>query len=476
MTYKPLSLRRAIKIAAFAGSSLALSQAAFAQNTALNIKTSGFATIAVSASDTDYETDAGITKKASIDPDSVIGLQFDSNISDKTSFTLQLVARGDNSHASDGKSDFEPDVEWAFITLKPADGHRIKAGRLRNPVFMYSETLEVGTTYPWVRPPQDTYQHVLSTELEGLSYEYTHNFDDWDLSINPFIGASHIEEGVEIHKQAGLNFTLQSEYHHLRASYFHSELDLIAASEIYTTIVDGGFFPGDTGADFNDRFTTEQVSSYIDEQFRHAKYELMGLGYRYEDERFLVIAEYNEKKLKSALLSDVQSAYITFGMNFGQIQPHITYSVAKTTDNDERDEFITNTSLSFSSTETEADILSNLGAETGAQVLGILNAQGLCGSSANPLAPAFVVPPGSCSYSPMGALLAYASNQTNERDSITLGVNWKYDDRSSLKFDVQYLSNFEDTPGFFGDERSYGGRDLDDEEVFIYRLALSTTF
>ncbi len=47
-------------------------------------------------------------------------------------------------------------LEWAYLSFAAAQGLTLRAGRLRLPIYMYSETLDVGFTHPWLRLPDET--------------------------------------------------------------------------------------------------------------------------------------------------------------------------------------------------------------------------------------------------------------------------------------------------------------------------------
>ena len=49
----------------------------------------------------------------------------------------------------------------------------LRAGRLRSPVYMYSESLDVGYSYPWLRLPDEVYSQVQVTNYEGVDAVYT---------------------------------------------------------------------------------------------------------------------------------------------------------------------------------------------------------------------------------------------------------------------------------------------------------------
>ena len=72
----------------------------------------------------------------------LIGLQATAHLKPKLSFTMQFVGRYDNN--------FEADANWAFLKYQMSPSFSASLGRFRLPVFMYSNTYQVGQTYLWV--------------------------------------------------------------------------------------------------------------------------------------------------------------------------------------------------------------------------------------------------------------------------------------------------------------------------------------
>jgi hypothetical protein len=79
-------------------------------------------------------------------PDTVYGLQFTADLGDKLSVTGQLTGAGGE--------DFETKVTWAYATYELNENWTVQAGRQRIPLFFYSDFLDVGYAYHWMRPPQ----------------------------------------------------------------------------------------------------------------------------------------------------------------------------------------------------------------------------------------------------------------------------------------------------------------------------------
>lgn len=98
------------------------------------------------------------------DAESVVGLQAQAIISDKLRATVQMVAKG--------ADDFNTSVDWAYLSYDLTPELTLNTGRFRLPLFYYSDFLDVGYAYHWVRPPVDVY-NSFTAGLEGVNLYYS---------------------------------------------------------------------------------------------------------------------------------------------------------------------------------------------------------------------------------------------------------------------------------------------------------------
>ncbi|MBE0483888.1 MAG: porin [Bacterioplanes sp.] len=150
------------KTALAAGILLATSQMAYAND--LNIN--GFMSVGVGTSDSKVKIN-GMDNGANFTNDAVVGLQISKRLNDTTSATTQLIARGDDG--------FNSEAAWAYITYSASDNTDVRIGRLRTPFFYYSDFLEVGYAYNWIRPVTEVYG-TLEPFSSLNAVDVTHNF------------------------------------------------------------------------------------------------------------------------------------------------------------------------------------------------------------------------------------------------------------------------------------------------------------
>lgn len=112
-------------------------------------------------------------------PDSKLGLQGSAIFNPRLSVTGQVVSRA----AESGRLD----LEWAYINYVVDDRFTLQLGRKRLPLFYYSETQDVGLTYPWVHLPSGQYGWEV-VNYDGANLLYRDQWDSWSASANIFAG------------------------------------------------------------------------------------------------------------------------------------------------------------------------------------------------------------------------------------------------------------------------------------------------
>lgn len=112
-------------------------------------------------------------------PESKLGVQGTLLFSQSVSFTTQLVAR-----AADVS---QIDLEWAYLTFDINPDWTVQAGRKRLPIYYYSDSQDVGFSYPWLRLPPDIYGWD-AVNYNGASATYRRTIGTWSLKADAFAG------------------------------------------------------------------------------------------------------------------------------------------------------------------------------------------------------------------------------------------------------------------------------------------------
>ena len=165
----------------------------------------------------DSPTDGIYDDNIDFKPDSIYGIQVSSNLGQGLSVTGQITGAGGE--------DFEAKVSWAYISYELNDEWTINAGRQRIPFFFYSDFLDVGYAYHWMRPPTET--QVAVDTIDGLQFTWQGAMGDWDSRVQLFGGSS--EADTEATGTLGLDNTLGAVFYasndwlQLRATYMVTE-------------------------------------------------------------------------------------------------------------------------------------------------------------------------------------------------------------------------------------------------------------
>jgi hypothetical protein len=238
------------------------------------------------------------TTSANFSQDSKIGFQGTFNISNQTQAVLQLMMKGEN--------DWDVEAEWAYLSHRFDNGIKVRGGKLRLPLYMYSDYLDVGYAQPFARPPEEVYNQVPFSSYTGGDLAYDFEFEDSTLTIQGFGGESTIDRhglDLEFSNIVGANASWTDLTWTVRAVYGQTELD---------GSVSEGLIPVDA-----------------------EKAQFTGFGGSYDNGKFLAVAEWTSVEI-DGVLADTESAYITLGYRVKAFTPYVTVAYVESTDNDVR--------------------------------------------------------------------------------------------------------------------------------------------
>lgn len=151
---------------------------------AQDLSVSGFGTLGWAQSNRDFRYQRFVDDGGSARRDTLIGLQGDLRMTPQWSATLQLKLA--SSLHSDTRWDLKP--AWAFVAWRPGDDWLLRAGRMRVPLYLHSESLDVGVSYDLARLPAEMYSIVPSSDFNGASLTRTWSLDGGDLSLDTYAG------------------------------------------------------------------------------------------------------------------------------------------------------------------------------------------------------------------------------------------------------------------------------------------------
>lgn len=188
---------------------LALSPIAVLAETTL----SGFGTLGGAVSDQDFIYQRYIDDGGTLNPDSLIGVQMDADLSDAWRVTLQ----GEFAPATNDENAWKPTLTWAFLSWRPSNDLLLRAGKLRLPLLLYSANSDVGVTFDFARLPTEVYSLLPTTDVTGLSFTKTWLDGDREWTLDGYLGRAdtewryYLREGLEPDLTSGslfLGFTM----------------------------------------------------------------------------------------------------------------------------------------------------------------------------------------------------------------------------------------------------------------------------
>ncbi|MBA6411289.1 porin [Pseudoalteromonas sp. 5Ae-yellow] len=290
------------------------------------VRINGFASIVGGKSLEDDRGRYGYDDDISFKNESVFALQLSTDLQEKLSATAQIVARGNN--------DFDAEFEWAYLTYEFNDEFQLSAGKMRVPFYRYSDFIDVGYAYRWVRPPESVYSIPFST-YEGLSLLYNSQLGDWDSTVQVIYGSFDGEiEAVTYHDKAeltdiaGINWTLSYDWFSARAAYLIADTSIALGQNDTDDIV---------GAQINELENVLRQSGLTaqadDLDINEDDGTFIGIGFSIDYNNVLFDAEYTQFEVDNSLLAKQTQYYASVGYRMDDVIVHFTYE-----DNDDEHE------------------------------------------------------------------------------------------------------------------------------------------
>ena len=255
---------------------------------------SGFGTLGVVKTNTDQanfgrdrQSYGGANTNASADVDSNLGLQATADVAPWLSGTMQVltVKRTTEKHLT-----VEP--EWAFLKTSPMEGLSFRGGRLAVPMFLVSDSRNIGYANNWLRAPNEVYGLVSFRRLQGFDVTYQLPVGPTTLTLNALTGTSETKYGTtHFHMKGvkGINAQLETEWATFRLGKVEAKYDTAAAQS----------------------------------------YSFTGLGVTVDRNNIFVQAEVVQKRAPLVPSAEGDGDYIMAGYRFGKLLPYASYASTK---------------------------------------------------------------------------------------------------------------------------------------------------
>lgn len=223
---------------------------------------------------------------------SKLGGQFQYGLTDKLGVTAQVITKAE-------QDSWNVNLEWLYLGYQVNDQLTVRAGRLRPALFLFSETLDVGYSYPWLRLPDEVYNLVQQSSYEGADALY---------SLSTSLGTLNFQGsyGNSINREAYVAVIDQRVDTDLKAS-----------------------MTGSVSLDTNSFGTFRYSYSESDFGFNKmpaTKAKFTSLGHRFDNGTWVTNAETVSRRVDG--LGTEDAFYVMAGRRFGDFLPHVTYAQA----------------------------------------------------------------------------------------------------------------------------------------------------
>ncbi len=254
-------------------------------------------------------------------------IQTKAKVNERTTITGQFIARGID--------DYDVKAEWAYITYEMSSSTDIRLGRMRAPLFMYSDFIDVGYAYPWIRPPIELYRLPFST-VEGVDFINRHTMGNWDGMFQVFYGnleedgvLSDQETVIDLDGFAGVNYVLSNDWFSWRFAYNVTEFSVetpVEALPLFAGLEAASQGFAAVGTPATDVFASNLLQLADLLEIRDEDGVFYGTGFTVDTANWLMAGEFTILDVgDQSLVANDESWYLMVGRRFGDLTMHLTY-------------------------------------------------------------------------------------------------------------------------------------------------------
>jgi len=251
-----------------------------------------------------------ITDDVTFLQDSKFGLQITADVVEDMQVVAQILASAEDEN-------YSMDIEWAYLDYAAGESINIRAGRIKQPVFLISDYLEVGYAYPWIRPPAEAYSNMPVDSIIGMQLLYQVDFGNTTFGVQPYFGSNSEDvpgvSSVEFFADnyVGLALRLENRSFTFQVSSFQTDVSTI----------DSGSGTGALNSEGSAILSVVSLSwdianfvGYTEYTSRDIKADQNTLGQGFNQTPF------------DSLFSDQDGGYVTLGYRMGKYLPHLTFA------------------------------------------------------------------------------------------------------------------------------------------------------
>jgi hypothetical protein len=185
-----------------------------------NLKVNGYMSVyGTKSTNSDVANNTGIDNHVGFKSDTIAAIQFDYKVNSNIDAVIQLQ--------SVGSAEYQTETSLAFLRFNVSPSTKIRAGRMAAPLYLYAESIDIGYTYPWVRPPVEMYGNTGPVRFQGIDLLQNFNIADWNNSFQLFYGDSdsnNEQTGAQSNDYfAGAALTFNHDAWTVRSSYAYAK-------------------------------------------------------------------------------------------------------------------------------------------------------------------------------------------------------------------------------------------------------------
>ncbi len=234
-----------------------------------------------------------------------LGLNITSRLSSRVTVATQLFAPiQENS--------YDMHVDWAFASFALNEQWSLRTGKIKYPVGIVNEYVEVGVTYPWIQAPLVIYSENMEgpqatrESYTGASLFWNRYTGDWNWSLDLFSGEVDLEN-MKVKKMVGATARANwDEQVVFQLSYYQGDMKINLASLM------------------------DDDMKMMMKPMNNRRHSAVVGGVKVDWNNWILYAEaaavtMDFEDMMGVSAGDSDSWYATLGRRFGKWLPHLTY-------------------------------------------------------------------------------------------------------------------------------------------------------
>lgn len=244
--------------------------------------------------------------------DSKFGLQVTADVAENMQAVAQILASAEDDN-------YSMDIEWAYLDYTASESTNLRVGRIKQPVFLISDYLEVGYAYPWIRPPAEAYSNMPVDSIIGVQLLYQTRIGDMNFGFQPYFGSN--TEGVPgqptvnffADNYIGMALRLENRAFTFQLSTFQTDVSTVDTNTGATALNSEGT------ATLSVASLSWDIANFVG----YTEYTTRDIE---ADKGTLTPGTGFNAVPFDALFSDQDGYYITLGYRMGKYLPHVTFA------------------------------------------------------------------------------------------------------------------------------------------------------